>query len=103
MFLFKDGLFLIIYRPFFNFSKNLLVLTRWNTKIVMGCVRHLNVRIGEHIGTSPLPKKQVKPKNSSIADYLLFYNHSGSYDNFSILECENKMFPLELKESLLIM
>ena len=25
------------------------------------CVRHLNVRIGEHIGISPLTKKQVKP------------------------------------------
>ena len=32
------------------------------------CVRHLNVRIGEHIGISPLTKKHVKPKNSSVAD-----------------------------------
>ena len=28
------------------------------------CVRHLNVRIGEHIGISSLTKKQDKPKNS---------------------------------------
>ena len=35
------------------------------------CVRHWNVRIGEHIGISLLTKKQVKPKNSSIANYLL--------------------------------
>ena len=26
-----------------------------------GCVRHLNVRIGEHFGISPLTKKKVKP------------------------------------------
>ena len=42
------------------------------------CVRHLNVGIGEHIGISPLTKKQVKPKNSSVADHLLFCNHSAS-------------------------
>ena len=45
------------------------------------CVRHLNMRIGEHIGISPLTKKQVKTKNSSVADHLLFCNHSASYDN----------------------
>ena len=67
------------------------------------CMRHLNVRIGEHIGISPLTKKQVKPKNSSVADYLLICNHSASYDHFSILTRENKKFLLELKECLLIM
>ena len=40
--------------------------------------RYLNVRIGEHIGMSPLTKKQVKPKNSLVADHLLFCNHSSS-------------------------
>ena len=39
------------------------------------CVRHLNVRISEHIGISPLNKKQVKPKNGSVANHLLFCNH----------------------------
>ena len=67
------------------------------------CVRHLNVRINEHTGTSPLIKKQVKPKSSSIANHLLFCNHSASYDNFSILKRENKKFLLELKRNLLIM
>ena len=67
------------------------------------CVRHLNMRIGEHIGISPLTKKQVKPQNSSVADHLLFCNHSASSDNFSSLMCENTKFSLELKESLLIM
>ena len=56
------------------------------------CMRHLNVRIGEHIGISPLTRKQVKPKNSSVADHLLFCNHSASYDDFSILTPENKSF-----------
>ena len=39
---------------------------------------HLNVKIGEHTGISPLTRKQVKPKNNSVADYLLFCNHSAS-------------------------
>ena len=67
------------------------------------CTRHLHVRIGEHIGISPLTRKQVKSKNSSIADHLQLSNHSASYDDFSILTRENKKFLLELKESLLIM
>ena len=66
------------------------------------CMRHLNVRIGEHIGISPLTRKQVKPKNSSIADHLLLCNHSASYDDFSIITCENEKFLLGLKESLSI-
>ena len=56
------------------------------------CVRHLNVRIGEHNGISPLTKKLVKPKIRSVADHLLFCNHSASYDDFSILTCENRVF-----------
>ena len=35
-------------------------------------MRHLNVRIGEHIGISPLTRKQVKSKNSSVADLYYF-------------------------------
>ena len=67
------------------------------------CITHLNVRIGEHFGISPLTRKQVQPKNSSVADHLLLCNHSVSYDDFSILMRENKKCLLELKESLLIM
>ena len=66
-------------------------------------VRHLNVRTGEDIGISPLTKKRVKRKNTSVADHLLFCNHSASYDNFTILTRENKKFLLELKNGLLIM
>ena len=67
------------------------------------CMTHLSVRIGEHIGISLLTRKQVKTKNSSVADHLLLCSHSAFYDDFSILERESKKFLLELKESLLIM
>ena len=66
-------------------------------------MRHLNVTIGEHIGTLPLPKKEVKPEKMSVADHLPFRNHSASYDNFRNLTRENKNILLELNESLLIM
>ena len=55
-------------------------------------IRHLNVRIGEDTGLSPLTKSQVKPKNSSIANHVLFCSHSASYDKL-----------LQLNKSLLIM
>ena len=67
------------------------------------CVRHLNVRTGEHIGTSLLTRKKVKPKGSAIRNDLLLCNHSPSFENFSVLTKENEKFLLELKESLLIM
>ena len=67
------------------------------------CMRYLNVRTGEHIGISPLTRKQNKPKNSSVADHLLLCNHSGSYNDFSILTREIKKFLFELKKGLLIM
>ena len=66
------------------------------------CVRHLNVRIGQHIGISPLTKKKVKPKESAVSDHSLLCTHSPSFENFSVLTKEYKKFLLELKESLLI-
>ena len=35
------------------------------------CMRHLNARIGEHIGISPLTRKKVKPRKSSVA--VIYY------------------------------
>ena len=67
------------------------------------CVRHPNVRIGEHIGISPLTRKKVKPKGSAVSDHLLLCNHSPSFENINVLTKENRKFLLELKESLLIM
>ena len=67
------------------------------------CARHLHVRIGEHIGVSPLTRKKVKLKSSAVSDHLLLCNHSPSFENFSVLTKENKKFLLELKENLLVM
>ena len=39
------------------------------------CVRHLNVKFGEHIGISPLTKKKVKPKGSAVSNHLLVRYH----------------------------
>ena len=46
-----------------------------------------------------LPKSKLTLRKSSIADNLLFFNHSASYDRFNILTRENTKFLLELKES----
>ena len=51
----------------------------------------------------PLTKKKGKPKGTAVSDHLLFFNHSASFKNFSVLTKENRKFVLELKESLLIM
>ena len=67
------------------------------------CVRHLNLRTGDHIGISPLTKKKVKPKGSAVSDQLSLCNHSSSFKNFSVPTKENRKFALELKESLLIL
>ena len=56
------------------------------------CVRHLNVRVGEHIRISPLTKKKVKSKGRAVSDHLLLCNYSPSYKNFSVLTKENKKF-----------
>ena len=65
-------------------------------------MRQLTVGFGKHIDISSLTKKQVKPKNRSVANHLLLCTHSGSYDDFSILTRKKKKFLLELKESLFI-
>ena len=67
------------------------------------CIRYLNVRDGEHIGISPLTKKNVKPKGVAVSDHLLLCNHSSSFEKFSVVTKENRKLVLELKESLLIM
>ena len=46
-----------------------------------------------------LPKKQVKPKNSSVVDHFIFCNHLASYDDFIIAASKNRKFLLELKRA----
>ena len=60
-------------------------------------VRHLNLKIGEYIGISPLIKKKVKPKSGAVSDHLLLCNHSPSVESFSVLTKEKSKFVLELK------
>ena len=66
-------------------------------------VKHLNVRNAKRIDITPLTKRQVKPKESSIASQLLFCNHWASYVSLSILTHYNKKFSQDLKENLLIL
>ena len=65
--------------------------------------RLLDVRPGEHIALSPLTGNRVACKPSSISDHLLLHEHNdSSFNDFSILFCENNAFKLSLRESILI-
>ena len=76
---------------------------RWNASHYGKTDRHLKVRSGEHIGTSPLTLTKVKPSaKCSIHDHLLFRNHDLSSDDFTILAQGTSKFLSEIKESLLI-
>ena len=66
------------------------------------CVGNWNVRIGEHSGISPLTKKQVKPKNSSVAVFYYFATIQHPKTR-TLLTRENKKSLPESKENLLIM
>ena len=63
------------------------------------CVRHLNVRIGKHIGISSLTKKKVKLKGSAVRDS----KHSSFFESFSVSTKQNRKTALKLKERLLKM
>ena len=56
------------------------------------CKRHLNARVGENIDIPLLTKKRVEPKNSFIANQLLFCNNSASYDDFRKKRVRKKVF-----------
>ena len=65
--------------------------------------RHLNVRSSEHIGLSPLTGNRVACKQSAISDHLLLHEHNhSSFNDFSILCCENNGCKLSWRESVLI-
>ena len=51
--------------------------------------RHLNVRSGEHLSLSALTGKRVNNnKKWAVKDHCLFFNHVGSFEDFSILTYE---------------
>ena len=65
--------------------------------------RHLNIRVGEHSGVSPLTGKKSKTKKTTaIKDHMLFCDHVVSLEDFKILASSNSEFHLKIKESLLI-
>ena len=65
--------------------------------------RHLKVRAGEHISTSPLTGKRVhNNKKSSVKDHCLLSGHVCSFDDFTVLNYESHKFKRLIKESLLV-
>ena len=52
---------------------------------------------------SDLTGKRVNNnKNSAVKDHCLFFNHVGSFEDFSILTYESNPFKLLIKEALLV-
>ena len=65
--------------------------------------RHLKVRAGEHISTSPLTRKRVNNnKKSSVKGYCLLSGQVCSFDYFTVLNYESHKFKRLIKESLLV-
>ena len=65
--------------------------------------RDLNVRSGQHLSLSALAAKRVNNnKKSAVKDHCLFFNHAGSFEDFSILTYESNPFKLLIKEALLV-
>ena len=65
--------------------------------------RHLNIRVGERSGVSPLTGKKSKAKKTTaIKDHMLFCDHVVSLEDFKILASSNSEFHLKIKESILI-
>ena len=64
---------------------------------------HLNVKSGEHICLSPLTGNGIACEPSALSDHLLLLEHNNSsFNDFSVLRCENNAFKLSLRESILI-
>ena len=66
-------------------------------------MRHLNLKIDEHIGISPLSRKQVKPNNNSLANKLLFFQPFRIIWRFKYSNVRKQKVLLKLNKSLLIM
>ena len=65
--------------------------------------RHLKVRAGEHISTSPLTGKRVNNnKKSSFKDHCLLPGNVCSFEDFAVLNYESHKFKRLIKESLLV-
>ena len=66
-------------------------------------VRHLHIRVSEHLGVSPLTgSKSSNPTMSSILSHLDSTGHSASLNDFKIISCCSSSDELLIRESLLI-
>ena len=65
---------------------------RCNATYYGGTYRHLNIRVGEHSGISPLKSKAKT--TTVIKDHMLFCDHVLSLEDFKILESSNSAFHL---------
>ena len=64
---------------------------------------HFNVRSGEHLSLPALTGKRVNNnKKSAVKEHCLFFNHGGSFEDFSILTYESNPFKLLIKKALLV-
>ena len=64
---------------------------------------HLDVRSGEHLSLSALTGKRVNNnKKSAVKYHCLFFNHMGSFKDFSILIYESNPFKLLIKNAFLV-
>ena len=61
------------------------------------CIRHLDIRSGEHLDVSLLAGKKVKSNNAAICDHLVYFKFLPSYENFSALD--QKVFYWKLKKT----
>ena len=65
--------------------------------------RHLKVRDGEHIRTSPLTGKRVNNnKKTSVKDHCLLSGRVCLFEDFNFLNYESHKFKRLIKESLLV-
>ena len=77
---------------------------RCNVPAAAKHVGNLSVRVGKHLGVSPLTGKKSKSKKSTstaVKDHMLFCDHIVSIDDFKILATSDSDFHVKVKESLL--
>ena len=90
----------------FNLCSNVVYKFSWgrcNATYYGETCQHLNIRVGEHSGISPLTGKMSKAKTTTaIKDHMLLCDHVVSLEDFKILASSNSEFHRKFKESLLI-
>ena len=105
--LFKSTICLSIFFRFkekvsFNLCSNVVykfLCGRCNATYHGKTCRHLNIKVGEHSGVSPLTAKKLKAKTTTaIKDYMLLCDHVVSLEDFKILASSNSEFHLKINE-----